>query len=281
MTENKQAQSVCSVCSARKKGCDKALPACSFCSKRGLLCQYDVTAVERRGRRLYNPGRNFVALHTENTGHSDVNSHDDRERKPSLLSVVFSAGLPLEISIDQQVQYVIQLANLSRDDISERYFQSFHQWLPIVSPDLFYEAEHRYRVKSNHAPPADFSILLLAMCLIITIPKLEDNSKPHHLSQDFLYTTVKLLFSQTQANICKSLPLVQAQLIIAMCEYACARRDAAYISITTCTAMARLLSLNKISPGRCEDDITNRGIKLAEMERENITWGIVMLERYE
>jgi hypothetical protein len=281
MAENKQAQNVCYACNSRKKACDKALPACSFCTKRGLLCRYDITALERRGHRAYNPGRNFVALQTEDADPSDAPSQVDRGPKPLPLSVLCNAGESLEGSVNQQVQHVIRLANLPRDDISERYFQTFHQWLPIVSPDLFHEAEYKYRERGGHAPPADFSILLLAMCLIITLPNLGDTSKARPLSRESLYTTVKLLFSQVQAVICTSLPLVQALLIIAMCEYACARGEAAYISMATCTGLARLLGLRKTSMGSCRDEIPNRSIKLVEIERENVTWGIAMLERYE
>jgi hypothetical protein len=284
MADNKQAQNVCYACNSRKKACDKTLPSCSFCAKRGLLCRYDIMSQDRRGPRAYNPGKNFVALQTEDVRPSDIPSQVDREPKPSPLFVFYNAGESLEESVSQQVQHVIRLAKLSRHEISERYFQTFHQWLPIVSPDLFHEAECRYRERGSQAPPADFSILVLAMCLIIALPNLGDASKSRPLTRDSLYTSVKLLFTQVQAVICTSLPLVQALLIIAMCEYASARGEAAYISMTTCTGLARLLGLMenmKISTNSFRDDSSNHCIKLAEIQRDNVRWGVAMLERYE
>jgi Fungal Zn(2)-Cys(6) binuclear cluster domain len=37
----KNAKQVCSTCKTRKKGCDKQLPSCGYCSKRNLRCIYD------------------------------------------------------------------------------------------------------------------------------------------------------------------------------------------------------------------------------------------------
>jgi hypothetical protein len=281
MAENIQAQNVCYACNSRKKACDKALPGCSFCSKRGLLCRYDITALERKGRRAINPGRNFVVLQTKDSNSSNTLSQVDSRPSPFSLPIACKIGQPLDDYVDQQVQHVILMANLSRHEISAHYFKTFHQWLPIISPDLFHEAEYEYQGKPEPAPPADFSVLLLAMCLIITIPNLGDTSKACPLSQDSLYKTAKLVFSQVQAVKCTSLPLVQALLIIAMCEYACVHGEAAYISITTCTGMARLLGLGKTSISSCRDKTSNPDAKLAEIQRENVTWGITMLERYE
>jgi hypothetical protein len=280
VAENKQAQHVCYACGSRKKACDKALPACSFCTKRGLLCRYDTAALERKGHRAYNPGRHFVALQTEVAAPPDTLSQLDGRPKPFPFSLFCNAGQSLEEIVDWQIQHVIQLANISRDDISVRYFQTYHQWLPIISPDLFYKVQYEYRERGDRAPPADFSILLLAMFFIITLPNIGISSKSHPLSRQSLYTTVKSLFSQVQAVICTSVPLVQAQLIIAMCEYASARSEAAYISMATCTGLARLLDVKKIQLRSCRDEIPIQGIELAQIERENITWGIAMLERY-
>jgi hypothetical protein len=281
MAENKQAQNVCYACNSLKKACDKGLPACNFCTKRGLLCRYDYMALERRGHRRYNPGRNFVALQTEDANPSDSTSRFASGEKLLPLSFLCSAGQSLEEIVNQHIQHVIQLANLRRDDIGKRYFQTFHQWIPVVSPDLFHEIEYEYQGRIGHTPPADFSILLLAMCLIISLPNLGDTSKALPLCRESLYTLVKSLFSQVQAFIPTSLPLVQAQLIIAMCEYACARGKAAYISMTTCIGLARLLGLGKPSMNSFRDQIPNHGIKLVDIERENVRWGIAMLERYE
>ena len=52
------------------------------------------------------------------------------------------------------------------DDITVRYFQGVHRWLPIVSRSRF----HDRLVVFQSPPVVDFSVLLLSMCLITHYP---------------------------------------------------------------------------------------------------------------
>lgn len=129
-------------------------------------------------------------------------------------------------------------------------------------------------------PTPDFSILILAMCLITPPPRLGDTPQAPPLSRQGLYIITKSLFAQAQAALCSSIPLVQAIFLIASCEYVCGRPEAAYISICTCSGLVRALGIRDGSGGVAEDRTRNASIELGspEVERANITSAIAMLE---
>lgn len=180
--------------------------------------------------------------------------------------------LSLNVSIYQHVSDVIELAKLTLDDISGRYFQTFHLFLPIIAPSLFYQRASSYR---EGIPSADFSVLILMCLLTISEPGSMDSAS----SQELLYATSKSLLLQTQTAICASIPLIQAAFIITVYEYACARPKIAYISLSTCISMARILGL--IGSTSLQDEVQDHvNPKIEYLEKSNLSWAIVMLERY-
>ena len=289
MTDTRRAQNVCHACMLRKKACDKALPACGFCASRRLLCRYDISAPKGKGQRIYNPGRHFVALQSPSPPSVSPQAKTVTRQLPSPESqqehiplhhsslCVFSQSV--EESLNQLAQHFIELTKLTCENIIDRYFQAFHKWLPVVSPDSFRREASRYR-EEGRLPPADFTVLLLAMLLII-LPALDATLRPPRVSQELLYMTTKSAFSQAQTSICTSLRLVQAALLIALREYACVRPEAAYISMMTCAGLARVVGIGITSVRTTRDAPKTSGSRLEEMERENLAWAIAMLERYE
>ncbi len=185
----------------------------------------------------------------------------------------------VEESLNQLAQHFTKLTKLTSDDIIDRYFQDFHKLLPIVSPDSFRPEASWYR-EEGRLPPADLTVLLLAMLLII-LPTLDTSVRPSHATQELLYTTTKSAFSQAQASICTSLRLVQAALLVALREYTCVRPAAAYISMMTCVALARVMGIGMTSVRTTRGTQKISDSPLEEMERENLAWAIAMLERYE
>ncbi|EED23116.1 conserved hypothetical protein [Talaromyces stipitatus ATCC 10500] len=273
-----RAQFVCTTCSARKKGCDKALPACGFCAKRGLSCKYDGPARKERSFRPYNPGKYFVASGTLNAPISPI-SIVNSASSPDTPSVTASISQSIHESLYQQVRDVLNLANLTAEDISKRYFDSFHRLYPIISPELFYQAQSKYAHGGSISPSTDYSILVLAMFLAITLP---GHHRPTNLSlsdQEQLYVKVKSLIAQIQTAISPSFALVQVMFIVTIWEYTRARPEAAYSSINACSSLARILGvgdelLEKSAPYQ-SNIITN----LVEIVKRNVAWAVIMLER--
>ena len=289
MTDTKRAQSVCHACMLRKKACDKALPACGFCASRRLHCRYDISAPKSKGRRMYNPGRHFVPLQSpsppsvspqpKTVTRQLPSPESQQDHTPVHLPSLYVFPQSVDESLNQLAQHFTELTKLTCDNIIDRYFQTFHKWLPVVSPDSFRREASRYR-EEGRLPPADFTVLLLAMLLII-LPALNPSLRPPRASQELLYTITKSAFSQAQASICTSPRLVQAALLIALREYTCVRPEVAYISMMTCAGLARVVGIGMTSVRTTRDAQKRSDSRLEETERENLAWAIAMLERYE
>ena len=289
MTDTKRAQNVCHACMLRKKACDKALPACGFCASRQLLCRYDISAPKSKDRRAYHPGRHFVSLQSPSPPSVSPQAKGMMRQLPSPESQIdhtpiHSSSLyvlpqSVEESLNQLAQHFTELTKLTYDNIIDRYFQAFHKWLPAVSPDSFRREASRYR-EEGRLPPADFTVLILAMLLMV-LPALDPSLRPPRASQEFLYTATKSAFSQAQAAICTSLRLVQAALLIALREYTSVRPEAACISMMTCAGLAQVLGIGITSVRTTRDAQQTSDSRLEKMEIENLAWAIAVLERYE
>lgn len=277
-----RAKFVCHACNVRKKACNKALPACSFCAARNIQCRYDVTALSKKGQRKYNPGRNFIALEPPSPPWSASALGTSISSFIPILEA--TAQEPTEIhsigrSIKQQVLSVFKLAGRTPEDFSDYYFETFHQAYPIVSPELFKRVLTQYS-RPNDVPPTDISILLLAMCVVTALPCLHRPLQLSSASREWLYATTKSLFAQAHATVSNSLPLVQAAFLIAVCEYACARPQAAHVSINTCHLLAETLGIEKVAldtPKPPKDFFETQQV---EIERRNLASAIGTLERY-
>jgi hypothetical protein len=73
-----------------------------------------------------------------------------------------------EANLYRQVLHRIRETGQFVDDISTRYFQGFHQYLPVISRARF----HGNLVTLGAVPSAGFSTLLLSICLASSSTKL-------------------------------------------------------------------------------------------------------------
>ncbi|KAF2166162.1 hypothetical protein M409DRAFT_55037 [Zasmidium cellare ATCC 36951] len=243
-----RASQVCNNCKTRKKGCDKQLPTCGYCSKRGLECRYDRTPDSRPEG-------------------ASVGSIAD------LLSC--STGPALDGVVNLQVCHAIHRTGISIDELTSRFFHYFHQWLPIISPATFRETAAKYQ---HGVPPADFSMLLLSMYVIVLRPidgslvAPKDDIQPKDL-----YHTAKVFLSHVQTRLCASILLVQATILIAEYEYVCGKPGGAYVSLGLALRMGYVLELqHSVMP-----DSLHKGPHLqhSRAEQRNLWWGIVVMER--
>lgn len=282
MSEIGNSTHVCYSCQQRKKRCDKALPTCGFCRSHNLRCRYDLSAPKNNGQRKYNPGRNFVLLPDKHkhaltepiigrcsihlgpcTGflsEHDISCHDK---------------LSDSESISVQVHALIHSLQLSPEDIGDHYFRTFHKLLPIISPALFSESLADHWSDQLDLPP-NFSVLLLSMCLVATVSSCEHISQPSYPTRNGIYQTTKVLLMKIETLMAPSMQLLQATLLVSLCEYAAARPETAYISLGTCVAIARILGIGQSSGA--PNNVPSCS-SLAEIERVNIAWGMALVER--
>lgn len=264
---------VCAICKARKKACDKHVPKCGYCKKRSLNCSYSSDQGLPAGNDAES-GLPFLSVYapSELTGRKST-------LKPNFIFNDQRSGVPthkqacsLDMMLNLHVKHTMQAAGLTPQTISDKYFHGFHVWLPVVCPRMFERACSHYIV-----PPADISILTLAIHLITLRPRSAFPHRPTEAGVEHLYLFVKMLASQVQAEICGSIPLLQASLLIAAYEYASGKPKTAYISLSSCSAMAYILGVNEY---RDPQTLTSEDDRLESRQSWNIWWGLVILQRY-
>jgi hypothetical protein len=199
----------------------------------------------------------------------------------TLSSVDLSSHIPvdelsemksMDASVSAQVHRIIHATGRFVSDIVEQLFGGIYRFVPFVS---------RNRIQGVIAgrpvitPPADFSVLLLAICLTTYHPKSIEKSLPG-IDQESLYIATKSLFSRVQTASSvqgkRSLSLVQAGVLIAIYEYARGMVDSAYISIGVCARMGYAAGIHERTrlPGK----------GTLPKEEGNTWWAILIYERY-
>ena len=276
-----RAARVCNTCKLRKKACSKQLPSCDYCTKRGLICTYqdspshsssDTTTSSTSTTVSFQPWQRYD-LGVSGHGWSDPYSLLLQLGSFSNLSPGSDAKAFGEI-VDLQFRRILDLADLSVYEFSQRYLRHFHRWLPVIPPRVLHEISAKDQCI---APPTDLSVLLFAMCLVTLYPATGTSERLS--SPESLYVIVRMLYGHAQAVICASTDLLRAGLLIAAYEYASGRPDAAYISMGTCVKMAYTLGLDREdeTPGSLHHRPISR---LEALERWNLWWCVVILERY-
>lgn len=256
-----RAPRVCAICKSRKKGCDKALPRCGYCTQRGLICLYEDPAPPDIRRGLV--GNNAL-----------WSTSPSLPPSPFQNSTLSYSPMRIETTLHHEVSNVFRITERAFSEVCDQYFRSFHRWLPVVSYDLLMENTTTY---VDRCPPADFSLLVLAIYLVTLDPS--DDNRTQIIPPQTLYLELRMSFTRVQTVLTASTRLIQTGLLLAAFEYACGRPHAAYISIGTCVRMASILGINKYNrPNETIKGDTTTGIE--SLEVQNIYWAMIMLERY-
>lgn len=170
------------------------------------------------------------------------------------------------------------------DDISARYFQWYHHHLPVISRTRFYNN----LITLGSVPAADFSVLLLSICLITYTPALgcqSSHDETPAVELQSLYLTAKSLFAQVQASCAPSVSLIQAGLLVALYEYTHCQSDNAFVTLTSIARMAYAARIHLHDSNRAPTmGIADHNEKIDHIleieEAANTWWGIVICERY-
>ncbi|KAL3468088.1 hypothetical protein BJX64DRAFT_84604 [Aspergillus heterothallicus] len=238
----RHAANVCLQCRTRKKKCDKRLPYCGFCKRKGLECDYQYSVArstvpatvgvwDAQALRLAPFVRSSLLL-------MDTVS----SATPSQL--VLGSGMTLQtassvdVSIYLQVQRIIDATGQSVSLVVQRYLEGLHSFAPILSWGCLQTSF----LTSHATPTPDLSILLLVLSLVTFHPDLASHGPDQgpDIEPETLYLTTVSLFAQVQATSRPSLRNIQASLFLAIYEYACGKLEQAAISIGNCARTAQL-----------------------------------------
>ncbi|KAK9234204.1 hypothetical protein V1525DRAFT_74376 [Lipomyces kononenkoae] len=279
----RRAGHVCINCRLRKKRCDKRLPGCTYCAARSLVCYYiPPSPAPKQGQRtptqksspVYNSPITDCFLPAAENGHTIQRSCSEINSSVLADSILLPIGTISKLQstdnvIHLEVCRILQEAGQFADDIGSKFFGRIHKWIPILSRKRF----HNSLVNFPSQPGADFSILLLTMCLI-TYQDL--NNPDSHIMRESIYLGAKMLYARVQAFIPASVHLIQAGILLSEYEYATGRPDVAYMTIGSCARMGYSSRINEtvnMNTMEAED------YSLAAEEERNLWWGVVICER--
>ncbi|RDL35862.1 uncharacterized protein BP5553_06474 [Venustampulla echinocandica] len=277
-----RALQVCSHCKSIKKGCDKKLPRCSQCIKRRAVCRYSEPSSPRRYGDEIVVAVPAIEPSGSSTSWTSIPKPIPTRSNPciqlsmllmnSISDVMQPKGSSLPISTDavfhSQVCNIIRADGQYVEDIVTKYFNGVHGWLPIISKTRFYDM---FR-SSQTAPMADFSILLLAMRLIIQHPSPDPDDDR---DREILYLATKTLLAQAQSFTPSSLRLIQAGIIVAHYEQANGMVDAGYVTIGTCARMA--IAIGMQNP-KCSEAPLGSDSWTHDEEVLSTWWGLVICD---
>ncbi|KAL2060809.1 hypothetical protein VTL71DRAFT_8861 [Oculimacula yallundae] len=171
--------------------------------------------------------------------------------------------------IASQISQIIRVEGKHLEETLLSYFETIHLWLPIISRKLFHDRYTNFQT----APSADFSLLLLAMRLIIQHPSTDPEVDQ---DREVLYLATKTIFAQVQAFVPSSLYLVQAGIILSHYEHAHGMIEAAYVTVGTTTRMAFVMDLHNKS---CSTELEGSDLWLEDEEALSTWWGLVICDR--
>ncbi|KAI8627849.1 hypothetical protein F5Y19DRAFT_477016 [Xylariaceae sp. FL1651] len=272
-----RARQACLTCKTRKKKCNRVLPSCNYCIEKDLDCHYIPAS---RGLNHTYPATNSSTHTSTRCGLSTTEiDHGFASSDMGLAGPVTTKAKlyrPLSECLEgiyTEVRNIIRSTGQFVDDITTRYFRTFHHHLPIISRTRFQNS----LIASVVGPSADSSVLLLSICLVTALPTPElapRNEETPAINRRSLYLATKALLAQVQGSLPASVHLIQANLLVAVFEYGSGRLGAAYATIAGCARMAYAAQIHDSS--RWDE---NSSLQVEAEEARNTWWGIVIYER--
>lgn len=274
----------CFFCRRSKRRCDKNLPACQLCIKKGLKCSYP----RRRGQRAASPpsgvrgsesGDDSNSAHAEpvvaqssnvsqfqpvsSTSSFAVNAAisflaPDLFREAGLEIPRLDLGIPDEVSLHLgDSQQVLETAT--------KFFQM--TWTPIVS------RKRHLAAVLNPLSPSRRPTVLLHLCMKLCCLPVDDENRTS------LYRLIKRFYSEVESTGDLCVQVLQAAILIAVFEIGDAIYPAAYLTVGGCARYGIAMGLDKINKYRLGGKHT-RAVSWMEIEeKRRVWWAVLTLDR--
>lgn len=283
----------CSTCRKQKKGCDKALPSCSICSRLQRLCVYDpipltsgsdsLESLVRRVSELENELREHRELCEEGFGSVPMSHVPDHTHEAALPgSTTFPSVFFLDVNVFKRrrlkapkPQMTIQ-DNIFREignDLDIRatvgaYFFSTATWMSIISKKQFHQEISAFPIEM---PP---DVVLLVLCMKLINDRLGSEVQDPRTR---LYTIAKNFFLTVESSGFTSIRLLQAGILLCLYETGHAIYPQAYISIGHIGRLSQAIGLHNT------DGVPQLALEPGSWdqmeERRRVWWAVYILDR--
>ncbi|UKZ50454.1 hypothetical protein TrVGV298_004717 [Trichoderma virens] len=289
----------CFPCRHSKRRCDKSLPTCQLCIRKGVDCCYP----KRRAQKyIVLPESNGVTKDTVPTGNdSSINraggsnrSSEWDQQSPlevsyATPSVIQSFGTATAIqfiapSIFREAFLEIPRINIAIPsevaahtgefdqirDISATFFSQVVIWTPVIFRKNF------FNIALNPLSPRRTEGILLSLCMkLYCTPAAQD----HRDGRTALYKATKQFYCEVEAAGIMSVCILQSAILIAIYEIGHAIYPAAYLTVGACARYGIALGLDKLLVDLTGENNAGRPwMEVEEMRR--VWWGILILDRF-
>lgn len=298
-------QLACEPCRKGKRRCDRVLPSCELCSRKGAECVYLSRRQSRQSRQRPIQTRSesrLVATDTQNNmSSSSVNVSSSESRldgqsshsstpfvsleSPATAENTTSATALYFIAphIFQQAQLELPQIHLSipaklspfQNDssriqsIAYNFFDSIHWWMPVISKKGFFA--HLLNPLSQRR--SELSLLIICMQLCCE-PDL--GSATGTLDAKTLYQNAKKLHFEMEASGVFSLRVLQAGILIALYELGQAIYPAAYLTVGSCARYATAIGVDQLREDDTSSSAYGNSRTLSEVEERRRAWWIIL-----
>jgi hypothetical protein len=151
-------------------------------------------------------------------------------------------------------------------EIVRLYLATVNTWFPIVAESRQSDLDTR----NGSVPDAETCTLLLAIYLVTKQPTDGANL-------DSLYSGLKRYHSNLHTISTKSIPIIQAGILLAMYEQGQSLHQLSYLTIGAAVRVAQAVGMHRTLEIDLETVDTNR----AELEHQrHVWWVLVIMERY-
>lgn len=283
-TPDRLARTSCFSCRRSKRRCDKTLPVCQLCSRRGLRCSYP----QRRGQRSPSPSDSSRGTGSIIIGPASADSATGSQFGQVLrISSSFATTSAIKfLAPDLFREACLEVSRLDLDipddvtlqlgdsqqirDTTAQFFQLTRSWMPIVN------RKRHLATALNPLAPSRRPTALLALCMkLCCLPVLDDEGE----GKSSLYRLAKSFYSEVEGTESLSVQVLQAAVCIALFEIGNAIYPAAYLTVGACARYGTAMGLDKINKDRTGGDYhTGSWIEFEETRR--VWWAILILDRY-
>jgi len=286
-TPDRLARTSCFSCRRSKRRCDKSLPACQLCSRRGLECSYpqrrgqtaasppdnspetrSITALAPTGSALDNGDTELQSGRTIHVAPSFAVTTAIRFIAPNLFRDA-SLEIPrLNLVIPDDVTFQLGDSQQVRDTTA-KFFRLTRTWMPIVN------RKRHVAAVLNTLTPCRRPTALLALCMkLCCLPVLDDDGA----KRTSLYRLTKRFYSEVESTEDLSVQVLQAAICIAIFEIGDAIYPAAYLTVGVCARYAIAMGLDNVNKERMGGG--NRAASWMEIEEaRRAWWGVLVLDR--
>ena len=152
---------------------------------------------------------------------------------------------------------------------SSRYFNTVHEWYPIITKEELYGRLAHLR----SSPNADFTILILTIYLVSQMYR--PSPRPRD-DLEQLHNTVKSFHFILLSTGRSSIELIQAGLLLALYEHCQTLHTVTYQTLGVCARMGYALGYHKTIS---RDILDQTGDNEVVSKQRRVWWGIIILER--